>query len=116
MMRTVQRVRAKGRCPKNPSSLVDLVLPDEYTKTLDGHNFLIFDSGPGEKRILMFATEENLDSLVTSTSIHMDGTFDVAPMLFTQLYTIHGKIPFLPASIFFPFIFPGFNSMCFIFR
>lgn len=125
MMRTVQRMRAKGKCPKNPSSLEELDFPDDYTKTLDGQDFLIFDSGPGEERILIFSTEENLNLLASCSSIYMDGTFGVAPLLFTQLYTIHGKFRLLSVSIafllesyshLFPIIFPGFNCLCFIFR
>lgn len=91
MMRIVQRERKKKSCPTSPANLNVLVLPEEYMKTLDDKNFLIFDSGPGDERLMIFSTEENLNELARCTSIHMDGTFNVAPILFTQLYTIHGE-------------------------
>ena len=38
--------------------------------------------------MLVFGTEEGLQRLACSDSWFMDGTFDVAPLLFTQLYII----------------------------
>lgn len=38
----------------------------------------------------MFATNENLDRLVQTTDIYADGTFSSAPIMFYQVYTIHG--------------------------
>lgn len=103
MMRSVQRQRKKYRTPPNPGNLNDLKLPEEYTKSLDNKEFLLFDSGPGDSRLLIFSTEENLNELAKCTSIHMDGTFTVAPLLFTQLYTIHGGNLFLYRLIHFDF-------------
>ena len=60
----------------------------EDLQTLDGKKFLMYDSGPGLDRVLMFATEENRNIL--SNSSMADGTFKTAPSLFGQLYTIHG--------------------------
>ena len=79
----------------NPASLADLQIPLEYTQ-YEKHprvfeNFLLFDSGPpsGDDRFLIFSTERNLD-LLRSSEWLMDGTFDTAPPLFTQIYSIHG--------------------------
>lgn len=38
----------------------------------------------------MFSTNENLDRLVSTPEIYADGTFSSAPLLFYQVYTIHG--------------------------
>lgn len=38
----------------------------------------------------MFSTSENLDKLVTTPEIYADGTFSSDPLLFYQVYTIHG--------------------------
>lgn len=38
----------------------------------------------------MFSTNKNLDKLVDLSEIYADGTFSSAPLLFEQVYTIHG--------------------------
>ena len=43
----------------------------------------------GGQRILIFATSQNLQTLALSKTWYGDGTFDVTPPLFAQLYTIH---------------------------
>ncbi|ODM87861.1 hypothetical protein Ocin01_18821 [Orchesella cincta] len=52
-------------------------------------NFLLYDSGASNKRILIFGTMKNLRHMENSTEWFSDGTFKVAPLLFDQLYTIH---------------------------
>ncbi|RNA32248.1 hypothetical protein BpHYR1_049995 [Brachionus plicatilis] len=52
--------------------------------------FFYHDSGPSdEKRILIITTEDNLRLLEKHRVYFYDGTFDISPVLFTQLYTIH---------------------------
>ncbi|XP_068245328.1 uncharacterized protein [Palaemon carinicauda] len=70
----------------------ELVLTDEYTKTQDGQDFLLFDSGPIDKRILIFGTQKNLDYLSQASHWSLDGTFKTVPRIFLQLYTIHAFI------------------------
>jgi len=88
----VQRVRVAGAAvPPNPGRLMDL----EYTYYENNprvlEDFLLHDIGPasGDDRMLIFSTERNLDILSRATDWAMDGTFDAAPMLFTQVYSIH---------------------------
>lgn len=96
MKRTIRRQRvAVQAAPANPASLADLVIPLEYTQ-YEKHpgqieDFLLYDSGPlsGDSRFLIFSTERNMDILSRSSEWFMDGTFDVAPPLFTQIYSIH---------------------------
>lgn len=90
MTRMVQRIRNKNRFPKNPRNLIELVLPNEFITTSKGDNFLLYDSGPNENRLLIFGTLSNLKFLSECNCIYMDGTFDVTPPLFKQVYTIHG--------------------------
>lgn len=88
MNRMIARVRNQNQYPKNPNNLEELVLNESFTQTTKGENFLLYDSGSDAKRLLMFATAENLQFLSTCDSIYMDGTFDIAPPLFSQVYTI----------------------------
>ena len=52
-----------------------LDIPEELTKTSKGDLFLIYGSGPTNGRILIFATQKNLDILVHSEDWYADGTF-----------------------------------------
>lgn len=91
LKRTVQRLRQQENgAPPNPNSLEDLEIPDRYRLTDAGEQFLLWDSGPGPNRILIWATERNLDLLAQSRHWYADGTFKTVPPLFRQLYTIHG--------------------------
>jgi len=61
------------------------------SKTANDENFVLYDSGVGDNnRILIFGTMQNLSILSTCRTWLADGTFDTAPSLFSQIYTIHG--------------------------
>jgi len=89
MTRTINKTRkANARAPANPTCLSDLHIPDTYTVTTSGEEFLLSNTGEAD-RILIFSTTANLRCLENSTQWHADGTFKSAPGIFTQLYTIH---------------------------
>ena len=50
---------------------------------------VLYDSGPGEERIIILGCNELLDALARASMWLADGTFKVVPSLFFQLYTIH---------------------------
>lgn len=52
-------------------------------------DFVLFDSGPGDDRMIMFGCNEMLDGLARASMWLADGTFKVVPGIFFQLYTIH---------------------------
>lgn len=84
------RNQRKGDHPKAPKSLNELVLKDIVTTT--GQNFLMLDTGPHPTdRIVMFATKQAMEFLGKCDVIHMDGTVLSGPVLFNQMYTIHGS-------------------------
>ena len=65
-------------------------MPDLYTKTLKGEQFLCLDKVIKRKtRVLLFASEPQLKMLFESTIILMDGTFSATPTIFDQVYCIH---------------------------
>lgn len=91
LKRTIQHVRQRMEAiPANPRNLTELVIPEEYTRNSDGEPFLLFDSGPNEQRILIFSTDRNLTFMESCEHWYVDGTFRCTPLLFGQLYTIHG--------------------------
>lgn len=93
MVKTVYRQRAPTFA-RNPETLAELELSDEFRNTKDGNNFLLYDSGVEEDeqdRTLIFATDENNTFLSKCEEWFMDGTFSITPLLFKQVYIIHGK-------------------------
>lgn len=92
LSRTVSRIRKKiGGIQKCPKTLAELVIKEEYTQTLKGDKFVLFDNDDALKRMIIFTTNANLTFLSYCDEWYMDGTFDVVPPLFKQLYTIHGN-------------------------
>ena len=44
------------------------------------------------RRSFLFGTQDNLSALAASSHLVIDGTFKVAPSMFTQLLTVHGLL------------------------
>lgn len=90
MKKIARRSRGKENSfPLNPISVNELEIPEDFTKTEKGDLFLIFDSGKVQERMLIFTTKENLKKLATSEHWFIDGTFDVVPSIFSQMFSIH---------------------------
>uniref|UniRef100_A0A8R1IFP7 Uncharacterized protein n=1 Tax=Caenorhabditis japonica TaxID=281687 RepID=A0A8R1IFP7_CAEJA len=64
----------------------------QYRLTNNGDQFLMTEITVNNKPLIMFASYRNLQLLSSSNIILVDGTFDVVPNGFTQLYTIHGYV------------------------
>ena len=91
--RTIRRCkRRQEEFYGNPSSCAEIIIPDKYKFTLNGDNFLLFDSGEGDiYRMMLFGTSKFLSILKESNNWYCDGTFKVVPEHFFQLYTIHAQ-------------------------
>lgn len=77
----------------NATSLESIDLNNVLRTTAAGSPFLYYDSGPetGDERILIFTTESNIDKFNDfATTMFLDGTFEVAPEIFYQVFTISG--------------------------
>ena len=88
--RNIRRQR-QGSLPKDPVSLRELHVPEEWSTTGGEHPqpFLIHDSGPqSSNRVLVFAADNVLQHLASADKWYMDGNFSVAPNIFMQLYVI----------------------------
>ena len=97
--------RQKRRAlPAEPKSLADLQI-NGYWFTTGGHNlqpFLIYDNGVGNSRtnadirlkrmLIVASTEQMMRQLAIANQWFMDGTFSVAPHLFTELYAIRAVV------------------------
>jgi hypothetical protein len=94
--RSIQSTMYKDRLttlPALPLTRRAIVIPPAYRVTTTSNRFLLA-SGPGRSNdFLIFSTDDNLRRLCNSSTLYMDGTFDVVPTaLFTQLYTIHAFV------------------------
>lgn len=89
MSQTIRRVRVNKEMPPAPTSLNDMVIPDNLNN-IDNVKFLLHDSGAGPNRFLIYSTPRNLALLRRADVLAMDGTFDIVPPLFSQLYTMQG--------------------------
>ena len=89
--RNIRKARENFDTPPNPTTREEIPeLPEQYQLTVNGEQFMIFDSGIGDhERMFIFASELGLQCLAESEHWYADSTFKVSPDLFFQLYTIH---------------------------
>lgn len=106
LSRTVQNIRSK-KIEAFPiqNGLEGMVIPEIYKKTDKDKQFLMYDSEDGKNRFLMFCTSKNLKILKKCSFWQADGTFKCVPVLFGQLYTIHGKFEYENSSKTLPLVF-----------
>ncbi|CAF1533811.1 unnamed protein product [Adineta ricciae] len=90
LKRRVRMLRQKNQMVKEPNDPNFLSVPVKLTTTLRNDQFLRCDTGPGEDRILIFASDEQVDILQDAEEFLVDGTFKVVPEIFYQLYIVHG--------------------------
>lgn len=92
LARSVQRERHKALGGDAlPSNVMDLVISEKFANTLRGEKFLFSDHTYDNNRILIYTTEKNLKILKRCPILQSDGTFDTVPLIFQQLYTVHGR-------------------------
>ncbi len=101
--RRIQRQKAAIlQRPPNPRSLESLVeLPSSHSTTVDGERFLLSNFINNGKRNLIFASRRGLDMLRKATSLGGDGTFDIPPELFYQVYLILAELDHVSYPVVF---------------
>lgn len=90
LKKIINRKRKLEHIDKIPQNTEELELDEQYKNTNANENFIIYDSGAGVKRIIMFGTKKNLERLALTEHWFCDGTFDSCPSIFKQILTIHG--------------------------
>lgn len=99
----IRRARKSER-PKEPTSLDDVNVPEKL-REVDGERFFGCQVKVGDEFILLFATKSNLKLLNRSEIWVMDGTFETCPILFIQLYSIHGFVGKGPSRQMVPLVY-----------
>lgn len=89
LSRTLQRHRQKENAANCGSFLPPI--PTDLNFVFPAHfdEMMLFDSGPGEDRLIILGSNLLLDGLARADLWLADGTFKVVPSIFFQLYTIH---------------------------
>lgn len=92
-LRQIIKRERKKKMPKEPTSLNEVDnIPEEYTQ-INGNRFLGRNVAFGDNgRLLLLATEINLRMLSESPLWLVDGTFQTCPILFTQIFSVHGIV------------------------
>ena len=95
--RTLNRQKASENLQEPPITDRHFEVPAKFKE------FCLYDTGTTDnERMLIFGTQENLESLKTNNALWLcDGTFKVSLIQFYQLYTIHIQIGgFYPPCIY----------------
>jgi len=90
----IRRVKERATWyPLCPTSIKDLIIPDQYKCLSDGSQFILHDSGvDDDERFIVLGSMTGLRALSMSTRWHADGTFKTTPLIFKQLYSLHAEI------------------------
>jgi hypothetical protein len=100
--------------PPDPVTLDDFKVEDEWATTggPTPQPFLIHDSGAGHAdRVIVFSSTEQLRHLAVADTWFMDGTFTVAPRLFSQVYVIRAPLADSAVTCAYAFL-TGYNHAC----
>ena len=83
--------------PKLPKELEDIVVSGKFTQTVLEDRFLLKNVANNDLlnlensyRVITFSSNIGLKILSKSERWHSDGTFEICPSLFYQVYVIHG--------------------------
>lgn len=94
IVQNICRKRAK-LVPHEPKTATELIL-DGDVRTYSDEDFLLYDNveflDGTDRRMVVFATNQNMEILAKSKHWIMDGTFKTCPRIFSQLYVIMGKV------------------------
>lgn len=82
--------RARVTKTKEPANIDDVTVP-EHLRSVDGEQFVLAEKSFNGNFILLLGTVRSIKMLANADCWIMDGTFDVVPSIFRQLYTIFAK-------------------------
>jgi hypothetical protein len=106
-----QTVKTNNRASRlivpGPDSVEHLEIPIEFSRTIGEREQFLLLNGRIENpdgtmgRIVIYGTEEYLYNLLSWARVFADGTFDMAPSPFLQMFTIHAFFD----NILLPFLY-----------
>ena len=101
LQRKRKRVDESGPIPKR---MKDLVMPEQFKQTTDGHDFVIIEQnvieGDDTKKVWGWCTKAAINVLQHSDEVYGDGTFEIVKhTLFEQAWILVGKSERLMVTI-----------------
>ena len=70
-----------------PQSRTEVHFENEWAESIDGKRFLLVEDGD-DKKIIIFATDDNMKLLAEAETLLVDGTFHTCPEIFYQIFTV----------------------------
>lgn len=83
----------KSNKKKEPKTIEEIEIPEEL-KFIEENKFVHYCESVNNDFLVILTTKQNMELLSTAEFWIMDGTFDITPNLFSQLYSIHAKVGF----------------------
>lgn len=83
--RNIQHYRTQIDLPTIPHDKSFVNIPDLLSLTQRNDQFLRYDSGPGNDRIIIFSSNDQLQLIQTCQDFLVDGTFKVVHYLFCNV-------------------------------
>ena len=81
----MNRRRQDKSAPANPKDMT-FVIPEDLM------HIILHDSGPTDKNRILVLGHEDFYPVLAQKLLFGDGTFDVVPHIFFQLYTLHARV------------------------
>ena len=78
LQRVIQRIRGDDNIPSEAKTFADIVIPLNFQNTITNQKFLLYDNNDVNRRLLIFASKEQLDFLNQCESWYCDSTFAVS--------------------------------------
>lgn len=103
LKQVIKRTRKRNK-KTEPKTIEEIDIPDEL-KFIEDEKFVHYCQSVNDDFLVILTTKQNMQLLSTAEFWIMDGTFDVTPNLFSQLYSIHGKVGFGENYEIMPLIF-----------
>uniref|UniRef100_A0A915D4M1 FLYWCH-type domain-containing protein n=1 Tax=Ditylenchus dipsaci TaxID=166011 RepID=A0A915D4M1_9BILA len=105
LARNIRNIRHEAKQePSNPKNIQELLIPNSF-KMAGIEEFLKYDGWNGEERVLIFSSKKCLDYLEQVPKWGCDGTFEVDPLLFDQLWILYVRL----AHTYVPVVFTSLN-------
>lgn len=91
LRRQIKRAR-RGATEREPQAISEIEIPDRLKETISGQSFVLKKEEFDGDTIIIFSSLQSMIKLCRSDMIIMDGTFKTCPLLFRQIYTLHGLV------------------------
>ena len=76
--RAIQRIRTDDNIPSEPKTFADIIIPLNFQNAITNQKFVLYDNNNVSRRLLIFASKDQLHFSNQCESWHCDDTFAVS--------------------------------------